>query len=291
MLVSTSRVHLRELLGQDPEAFVRQSLLDELAVLHVMTDQELLGENPESLHEFRVAVRTLRTRLKFYEPFFKNRAKINHWLKELKWLDSRIQPLRELEVQISLFDEIAQDTLQIFVAKPAKHQELKKRLGVLRAELCKPMFETRQKMQFALLSERKHHLLANIKTGLLLAQIKPKRVFELEALLMKELAKRVDQLQKMTDKPNFAKLSFKKLHVARLRFKRARYLAEAMGLSSKTFADSQTLLGAINDLANLDIWVRSRMATLGRKRKLMGAFIAEIDSRLKEKRGALEHSS
>ncbi|MEY4367068.1 MAG: hypothetical protein RLZ28_483 [Actinomycetota bacterium] len=287
MRVPSSRVQLRELLGQDPEAFVRQSLLDELAVLHVMTDQELLGENPESLHEFRVAVRTLRTRLKFYEPFFKNRSKINKWLKELKWLDSRIQPLRELEVQIALFEELTQDTLQLFVSKPAKHQELKKRLNALKTELSKPMFETRQKMQFALLSERKHRLLTDIKTGLLLSQIKPKKILLLEDVLLKELAKRVDQLQKVTEKPNFAKLSFKKLHGVRLNFKRARYLAEAIGLASKSFADSQTLLGDINDLENLDVWVRSRMATLGRKRKLMGAFIAEIDSRLTEKRSSL----
>ena len=280
-------MELREILGQDPEAFVRQSLLDELAVLHVMTDQELLAENPESLHEFRVAVRTLRTRLKFYEPFFKNRSKITGWLKELKWLDSQIQPLRELEVQIALFEEITQDKLQNLVSKPGKYQDLKKHFMSLKADLSKPLFETRQKMQFALLSQRKHRLLADIKTGLLLAEMKPNKVLKLEEMLASKLTKRSSQLQKLTSKPKFVKQSFKKLHAVRLSYKRTRYLAEALGLPSKNFADGQELLGAINDLANLGSWMRARASTMRRNRRLMLGLIIAIDGRIDEKRREL----
>jgi len=280
-------MELREILGQDPEAFVRQSLLDELAVLHVMTDQELLAENPESLHEFRVSVRTLRTRLKFYEPFFKNRSKITGWLKELKWLDSQIQPLRELEVQISLFEEITQDKLQNLVSKPSKYQDLKKHFMSLKADLSKPLFETRQKMQFALLSQRKHRLLADIKTGLLLAEMKPNKVLKLEEMLTSKLTKRSNQLQKLTSKPKFVKQSFKKLHAVRLSYKRTRYLAEALGLPSKNFADGQELLGAINDLANLGSWLRARASTMRRNRRLMLGLIIAVDGRIDEKRREL----
>jgi len=280
-------MELREILGQDPEAFVRQSLLDELAVLHVMTDQELLAENPESLHEFRVAVRTLRTRLKFYEPFFKNRSKITGWLKELKWLDSQIQPLRELEVQISLFEEITQDKLQNLVSKPGKYQDLKKHFMSLKADLSKPLFETRQKMQFALLSQRKHRLLADIKTGLLLAEMKPNKVLKLEEMLASKLTKRSNQLQKLTSKPKFVKQSYKKLHAVRLSYKRTRYLAEALGLPSKNFADGQELLGAINDLANLGSWLRARASTMRRNRRLMLGLIIAVDGRIDEKRREL----
>jgi len=280
-------MELREILGQDPEAFVRQSLLDELAVLHVMTDQELLAENPESLHEFRVSVRTLRTRLKFYEPFFKNRSKITGWLKELKWLDSQIQPLRELEVQISLFEEITQDKLQNLVSKPSKYQDLKKHFMSLKADLSKPLFETRQKMQFALLSQRKHRLLADIKTGLLLAEMKPNKVLKLEEMLTSKLTKRSNQLQKLTSKPKFVKQSFKKLHAVRLSYKRTRYLAEALGLPSKNFADGQDLLGAINDLANLGSWLRARASTMRRNRRLMLGLIIAVDGRIDEKRREL----
>lgn len=286
--MSTSRMELREILGQDPEAFVRQSLLDELAVLHVMTDQELLAENPESLHEFRVAVRTLRTRLKFYEPFFKNRSKITGWLKELKWLDSQIQPLRELEVQIALFEEITQDKLQNLVSKPGKYQDLKKHFMSLKADLSKPLFETRQKMQFALLSQRKHRLLADIKTGLLLAEMKPNKVLKLEEMLTSKLTKRSNQLQKLTSKPKFVKQGFKKLHAVRLSYKRTRYLAEALGLPSKNFADGQELLGAINDLANLGSWLRARASTMRRNRRLMLGLIIAVDGRIDEKRADLE---
>ena len=278
--MATSRVQLRELLGQDPEAFIRQSLLDQLAVLHVMTDQELLGENPESLHDFRVAVRTLRTRLKFYEPYFKNSAKIAGWLRELKWLDAQIQPLRELEVQIELFDEITQDTLQKFASKATKHKALTKRFLALRVELARPLFATRQKMQFALMSERKHRLLTVVKTGLLLAEIKPKKVLTLEATLMAKLSKRTDRLQQLTSNPNFANQNFKQLHAARLNFKRTRYLAEAMGLASKPFADSQTLLGEINDLANLASWIRAKTAMQARLRKPISLVEENIQAKI-----------
>jgi CHAD domain-containing protein len=253
-----------------------------------MTDQELLAENPEALHEFRVAVRTLRTRLKFYAPFFRNSAKIARWLKELKWLDAQIQPLRELEVQIEIFDEITQDKLQNLVSKPGKHQDLKKKFAALRVELTKPLFDTRQKMQFALLSARKHQLIADIKTGLLLAQMKPKKLLDLEATLALELTRRAEKLEKLISKPKFAKQSFKKLHVARLSYKRTRYLAEALGLPSKTFADGQDVLGEINDLAHLVAWLRARVAKTRRNRRLLLSLIITIDGRIDEKRVDLE---
>jgi len=229
----------------------------------------------------------LRTRLKFYEPFFKNRSKITGWLKELKWLDSQIQPLRELEVRISLFEEITQDKLQNLVSKPGKYQDLKKHFMSLKADLSKPLFETRQKMQFALLSQRKHRLLADIKTGLLLAEMKPNKVLKLEEMLASKLTKRSNQLQKLTSKPKFVKQSYKKLHAVRLSYKRTRYLAEALGLPSKNFADGQELLGAINDLANLGSWMRARASTMRRNRRLMLGLIIAVDGRIDEKRREL----
>ena len=278
---------VRNLLGEDPEAFLRQSLLEPLAVLHVLTEDELLGENPEPLHDFRVAIRTLRSRLKFFEPYFARQSQISKWLVELAWLDKQIQPLRDLDVQRAMLEGIALDTLQNLVSKPAKYQKYKMTVLALQAELADTSKTARAKAFKTLTSARKNRLLTAIKTGLLLEAVKPKRITALSADLNQKMQGCTQAIEKALSAKQLVGASYKKLHKLRLDCKKARYLAEAMGEESKLFVKAQTLLGEVNDLSILDAWLKARLFRRNGDRKVVMSLVLQTTSELEKSRSLI----
>ena len=277
----------RKLLREDPEAFLRQSLLDQLAVLHVVTTQDLLGDDPEVLHDFRVAIRTLRSRLKFYAPYFKKPRRILAWSKELKWIDTHSQTLRDLDVQIELLQIVAEDRLQNLMSKPAKYQDYRKQVLTLRSELVAAVDIARVKLAETLESKRKTEFFAEFKTGLLLAELKPKKVADINQDLSSQLKMSTQAIDQKLARPNLQSQSSKKLHTLRLDCKRARYLAEAIGADSRELVRIQDLLGQINDLAVLNNWLKSKVFARRRQRKVLLSLVLQTNALLEKQRALL----
>jgi len=278
----------RRLLGEDPEAFVRKSLLDQLAVLHVVTNAELLGDDPEVIHDFRVAIRTLRSNLAVFAPYFKKPAKIAAWAKELKWLDGYIQNLRDIEVRVELLGLVSEDKLQNLISKPGQFQAYRKQVLTLQAGFGAGSIAARTKLAKALGSERKTKLFAEISSGLLLAELKQKKIkhlsHDLHALLDERVLAVSAKLATSQQKPQ----SYKKLHSLRLDCKQARYLADAIGSDAHALAAAQDLLGQINDLATLNSWLKARLLGRRRQRKIMQSLVLQTELRLDQQLAALE---
>jgi CHAD domain-containing protein len=286
-----NRGDLRKLLIDDPEAFVRHSLLEQLAVLHVTSDEDLLGDNPEMLHDFRVAIRTLRSRLSFFAPYFKKPAVVAAWAAELKWLDNQLQGLRDIDVQIALLEVIAADRLQNLVSKPARYQAYKLQVLALKKELEIAAGPARLKVAAAVRSKRKQKLLTEVKKGLLLVDVKPKRISRLGNELNALLETQIRQISRKTRKPKFAEQSTTKLHSLRLDCKRTRYLAETLGHASQKIAYAQTLLGQINDLAILNSWLKARIFNRRRDRKVIVSLLMQTDQLMVNYRAELKNLS
>jgi CHAD domain-containing protein len=277
----------RRLLAEDPEAFVRKSLLDQLAVLHVVTTTELLGDDPEVIHDFRVAIRTLRSNLAVFAPYFKKPAKIAAWAKELKWLDGYIQKLRDIEVQVQLLGMVGEDKLQNLISKPSHFQAYRKQVLSLQSGFGAGAAEARAKMAKALGSNRKTKLFVEISTGLLLAELKQKKIKHLSSDLHGLLNEQVVTIAAKLAKSTTQAKSFRELHSIRLDCKRARYLAEAIGSDARDLAVVQDLLGQINDLANLNSWLKARLLGRRRQRKIMLSLVQQTELRLERHRAEL----
>jgi len=277
----------RRLLADDPEAFVRKSLLDQLAVLHVATNAELLGDDPEVLHDFRVAIRTLRSNLDVFAPYFKKPAKIAYWANELKWLDGYLQKLRDTEVQVELLEMVAEDKLQNLISKPGQFQAYRKHVLSLQSGFGAGVAAARAKLAKALTSNRKNKLVAEMRTGLLLAQLKQKKIKHLNRDLHDLMNKRVLEVSARLANATQQPQSYKKLHSLRLEFKRARYLAEAIGTDSHDLAVAQELLGQINDLATLNSWLKARLLGRRRQRKIMQSLVLQTELLLERHRAEL----
>ena len=274
-----NRVDIRKLLAEEPETFLRQSMLEQLAVLHVISNDELIAGDAEVIHDFRVAIRTLRTRLKFFRPYFKKPAQIKYWSKELRWLDKHIQNARDVEVQIETLDFVATEKLESLVSKPSKYHQFRNHFVALRAELSEQSKTSRRNLDAALTSDRKQKLFDEFKTGLLRSEVKAKRILELESQLHAKLATQLSKINEKFDRPNFYQKNAQELHAVRLEFKSARYLAESIGIESRELADAQNLLGHINDLSALHDWLEKHLFSEGNDRKTVLA-LAMSTSRL-----------
>ena len=277
----------RKLLAEDPEAFITQSLLEQLAILHVIDNAELLSGQPEVIHEFRVAVRTLRSQLKFFSPYFKNGLQVLAWSNELKWLDGHFQIVRDIDVQLGLLDAVSQDRLKNLVSKPAKYETYRKQVIALRGEIESTAAPAKQKLERALHSERRSKLFAEFNKGLLLAEFKPRRTAKMSRQLNELHSNQVHAISKQLGRTNVAKLSFKKLHAIRLDCKRARYLAETMAESAGDLAKAQSLLGEINDLSILSKWLEPRAMQRRRDRKVIILLMLEVNQMIANRRSQL----
>ncbi len=282
-----NRVDIRKLLAEEPETFLRQSMLEQLAVLHVISNDELLAGDNAVLHDFRVAVRTLRTRLKFFRPYFKKPDQIKLWSHELKWIDEHVQRLRDIEIQSALLNLVAAEKLQNLISKPAKYQMYRKGVLALQKELAGASEAAKAKLEIAVQSNRSARMFEDVKIGLLLATFNSKKLAKLSEELTQLHATKVKAISKALQKPGLSKQSHKKLHSLRLDCKRARYLGEAIRSPLKHLAEAQTVLGEINDLSILSKWLEPRAMQRRRDRKLIILLLLEVNQTIANRRSQL----
>lgn len=180
-----------------------------------------LGADIEPVHQFRVAVRRLRTLLRAARPML-----AGDWAErtrtELGWLGGELGALRDLDVLTGYLEHAAADVSE------ADARSLAPALAALETDRA----SARDAAHEALGSDRYFRVLAAVEP--------PPPI--VESVSLKAIA--ADELKRLRKTMRAAKAtgSDELLHDARIRAKRVRYIAEALGASrvvrrAKTFQD------------------------------------------------------
>jgi CHAD domain-containing protein len=190
---------------------VRARIADQYAEILGHDPGTRVGDEPEDLHDLRVAVRRLRALLRAADALL-----VPEWAKplrdELKWLGAELGPARDLDVLIGYLrgEAAALDGDEKAFA------EVLKRLEGERAA-------ARERLLAALDSERYRDLLAALDAA---ARAPQARALDapLDDLAAREFRRLAKAMQGLGDRP-----SDDDLHGVRIKGKRARYAAELVG--------------------------------------------------------------
>ena len=219
--------------------------------IHANEAAVLLGEDPEGVHQMRVAVRRLRALLSLFQPVLTSKA-LDHMKAELRWLQKRLGPLRDWDVFLS-------GTLPALEAKLPDEDALESvRVAAedLREKAYRRASAAIGSARYAGLLLRLHLYLADDSR---LCGRAPEGVKILDqpitGLAAKLLDKRATKLNKLGSKHRT--LSERQLHRLRIEAKKLRYAVEFFGsLYPKSashayragLVEMQDRLGAINDI-------------------------------------------
>jgi CHAD domain-containing protein len=233
-----------------------------------------IGDDPEELHQFRVAARRLRSDLRTFAPFLDRSWTI--WLRgELAWLGAEVGVGRDTDVMT-----------ERLIAQMAKLPSVDKEpVDRLLRRLVDTGVEARQHVVEALSSDRFIVLLDALvdaareprfaagTPGLGDRGAKP-LVLDLVDRQWRRLSRAVDALQ--PDSPDAA------FHAIRIRSKRLRYAAEAVaplyGRDARRFAKRiaavQSVLGDHQDTTVAEAWLREAAKTVPSVRLVAGELVA-----------------
>jgi CHAD domain-containing protein len=179
-----------------------------------------LGDDPEDLHQHRVATRRLRALLRAARPML-----VRDWSEplraELEWLGSVLGPVRDLDVLIEHVREQAEDL------SPDDRRALGRAVATLEAE----REEARSALLEALTSERYLELLTAVERAARAPHVVSLDV-SLHDLAAREFRRLRRAARRLSSEP-----SDDELHRVRIKGKRARYAAElAEGTTGKPAA-------------------------------------------------------
>ena len=238
-----------------------------------------VGDDPDSLHDLRVAIRRLRALLRAADPLL-----VPEWSEtlrtELKWLGGELAPARDLDVLVEHMRSEAAELGQDEVAFGAV-------LQLLEAERA----QTRERALAALGSGRYTELLDALDAAAKAphARALDVRLDELAAGEFKRLAKAVEGL---SEDPSDAEL-----HRVRIKGKRARYAAElaapVSGKRAERFVKAaksfQDVVGAHQDAVVAEDRLRALVSGLGSDEAVLatGRMIERQRSHRREARAAL----
>ena len=213
----------------------------------------VLDEDPEAVHQARVATRRLRSNMRTFGPLLDDA-----WRRalgdELRWLAGLMQPIRDADVMLETLETAAR-TLDPTRTTPE---------SVL-ARLLVERQEAREELLTMLQSERTDQLLDRV----IAASSSPQVLDDAHDMAprdLRSLARRAEgRLSRAASKVDAA-TSADELHRMRIAAKRARYAAEAVqrygGKSAKRLArrlaELQDILGDYNDAVVAADWLRAR---------------------------------
>lgn len=259
---------------------VRQTLARSVAQLIGQHAKVCSGQDPEDLHQFRVAVRRLRSDLRTFAPLLDDH--LTRWLRvELKWLGDEVGIGRDADVLGErLLSQLSR--LPDLDAKP---------VGTLVHHLEQTSIEASARVITTLDSDR----YATLLEALVDIARKPRFALDPSGLAdragrpiftdivrkpWRHLSRAVDALD--PDSPDAV------LHAIRIRAKRARYAVEAVAplygkdalRFARALADVQTVLGKYQDTTVAEAWLREAAKALPSTRLVAGELIAfERDDR------------
>jgi CHAD domain-containing protein len=210
---------LAELLGVGPEKAVHRGsttpelvtgmLADQLRAILAHDPGTRLGDDPEELHDMRVATRRARAVLRTARPLL-DPGWTESVRSELKWLGAALGAVRDLDVFLARLEK------SVAALDRTERRAGKKLVDAVRAERA----EAREAMLAALSSERYQTLLLMLEAGVEELPVVASQVDarELAAKQFKNLRK---QMRKLGPEP-----TDELIHRARIKGKRARYAAE-----------------------------------------------------------------
>ncbi len=92
-----------------------------------------LGDDPEELHDMRVALRRLRAAIQLFEPFLPDA--VLEWRDELRWVAALLGEVRDLDVQLEQLDAWRHDTEDRTGAFDELAARLTRRRGIARTRM------------------------------------------------------------------------------------------------------------------------------------------------------------
>ena len=212
----------------------------------------LASTDPEAVHDFRVALRRLRSNARSLSKFFADSRGLKKLLDDLAWLDNLVGAARDAEVLVVTVNAVVPN-LSV------------KQLAELSRQLLDHKESARVAMLVNLGSKRAHQVLTDSQNFLNTTEFKREHLKKLRGQLKqlgKQAVKRVDSKLK---KIKFDSAPPAKLHTIRILSKRARYLLEATGQTAEVerMTEIQTLLGEFNDLVVAGKWLKVRSDKFG----------------------------
>jgi CHAD domain-containing protein len=232
-----------------------------------------LGDDPEDVHQLRVAARRLRSDLATFGPLLNDEG-VAAVRDELKWLGARVGAVRDLDV---LAERLRRRAAALPDEDRRGMERLLLRLGAERASARAAMLEAMREPRYLRLLDAVVRLAADPPIA---ARGEPdgtpaaKVAAELVRRTWKKLAAAAGRLVPAS--------SDAELHRVRILAKRCRYAAEAVapleGRAAARFADAvaglQTVLGDHQDTVMAEAWLRGAAAVIPSARVVAGELIA-----------------
>ena len=239
-------------MGQD---FLRSIFLIHLAELSRAHSLVVADNNPQGLHDFRVALRKLRSNLKSLGAFFQEKSISQDYVERLNWLDDLISRARDADV---LAETIGQALVDLRLPED-------RTVGHLRTVLNEQVLNARVRLEVGFKSKKTHDLLVDLTEFLRTTPMVPELAEDYKNQIVKLNHKRSKRLTKKVLSLNIRNATNSQLHAIRIECKRLRYLAEAslpvLGKNEQKHIDAlmkaQTLLGLHNDLAMAIKWTKT----------------------------------
>lgn len=213
----------------------------------------VLDEDPEAVHQARVATRRLRSNMRTFGPLLDDtwRRALGE---ELRWLAGLMQPIRDADVMLDTLESAAR-TLDLSRTTPEP----------ILARLLVERQEAREELLAMLQSERADRLLDRVIAASASPQVRDD-ARDMAPRELRSLARRAEgRLGRVASRVDAA-TSPDELHRMRIMAKRARYAAEAVaGYGGKPvkrlarrLAALQDVLGDYNDAVVAAEWLRAR---------------------------------
>lgn len=214
-----------------------------------------LGEDPEGVHQLRVAARTLRSNLKTFAPLLEQ-AWTAALRAELGWLGAESGPVRDLDVlETRLHCRL--DALSTEDGRAAA--QLLKILTQQRRQARRQLLVALRSRRYDALVESLVQAAATPKLGVDVQQAAPARPF-LRKVAARQVRRLDSAIAATSDPPTDAEL-----HAVRIQAKRTRYAIEAArpvvgrpaAEHAAALADLQYVLGNLHDSVVAEQWLRA----------------------------------
>ena len=234
-------------------AFVRQSLAAPFAVLQEPQTIASL-KSAETVHDLRVATRTLRTLLKAFRKYFVDQTAVEAIDGQLALIDLSLQQVRDADVMIDWL-------LTLWTQAQAEPVDA---MQPLLEEVKTKQIADRRALAASLRSAKIKAALNQMAGFIVAAELDDSALANFKNRLTTQNLRRYKNIAQEMRASGLKKRPASELHALRIQAKEARYLAAASdnikGLKLATDAEEygklQDTLGAHNDLSMLAVWLK-----------------------------------
>jgi CHAD domain-containing protein len=238
-------------------AFVRQVLATPFSVIQKPQTITSL-KSADTVHQFRVAVRTLRTLLKSFRKYFVDQPSVDEMDAALASIDASLQSVRDADVMVDWMLTLWTDAQ----AEPVDA------LQPLLEEVKAKQIEDRRRLATSLRSAKVRAQLNQIAGLIVAGELDTDALGNFKNRLATQNLRRYKEISREMRASGLKKRPASELHALRIQAKEARYLAAAsdgvkgLKLASEAaeYGKLQDILGAHNDLSVLNIWLKMSAA-------------------------------